>query len=58
MNFFKSVFATVVGIFLFMLLSFFLLIGLGAVLGSGEDKVKLKDNSVKVLSCAWVMARW
>lgn len=46
MNFFKSVFATVVGIFLFILLSLFLLIGLGAAFGSGEDKVKLKDNSV------------
>ena len=52
MNFFKNVFATVVGIFLFMLLSFFLLIGLGALLGSGEDKVKLKDNSVIQLDLA------
>lgn len=46
MNFFKSVFATVVGIFLFMLLGFFLLIGFGALLGSGDDQVKVKDNSV------------
>lgn len=52
MNFFKSVFATVVGIFLFMLLSFFLLIGLGALLGSGEDEVKVKDNSVIQLDLA------
>ena len=52
MNFFKNVFATVVGIFLFMLLSFFLLIGLGVLLGSGEDKVKLKDNSVIQLDLA------
>lgn len=52
MNFFKSVFATVVGIFLFMLLSFFLLIGLGALLGSGEDKVEVKDNSVIELDLA------
>lgn len=52
MNFFKSVFATVVGIFLFMLLSFFLLIGFAAILGSGEDKVKVKDNSVIELDLA------
>ena len=52
MNFFKSVFATVVGIFLFMLLSFFLLIGLGALLGSGDDKVKVKNNSVIELDLA------
>lgn len=52
MIFFKNVFATVVGIFLFMLLSFFLLIGLGALLGSSEEKVKLKDNSVIQLDLA------
>lgn len=52
MNFFKSVFATVVGIFLFMLLSFFLLIGLGALLGSGDNEVKVKDNSVIQLDLA------
>jgi protease-4 len=46
MNFFKNVFATIVGIFLFVLLSFFFLIGLGALIGSGEDEVKVKDNSV------------
>ena len=46
MNFFKNVFATVVGIFLFIVLSFFLLIGFGALLGGDGDKVKVKDNSV------------
>lgn len=35
-----------------MLLSFFLLIGLGALLGSGEDEVKVKDNSVIQLDLA------
>lgn len=35
-----------------MLLSFFLLIGLGALLGSGEDKVEVKDNSVIELDLA------
>jgi protease IV len=52
MNFFKSVFATVVGIFLFMLLSLFLLIGFAAIIGSGDDKVKIKDNSVIELDLA------
>ena len=46
MSFFKNVFATIVGLFLFVLLSFFFLIGLGALIGSGEDEVKVKDNSV------------
>lgn len=46
MNFFKSVFATVVGIFLFIILSFFLLIGISALFGGDGGKVKVKDNSV------------
>jgi protease-4 len=46
MSFFKNVLATIVGLFLFILLSFFFLIGLGALIGSGEDEVKVKDNSV------------
>jgi protease-4 len=46
MSFFKNVLATIVGLFLFVLLSFFFLIGLGALIGSGEDEVKVKDNSV------------
>lgn len=46
MSFFKNVLATIVGLFLFVLLSIFFLIGLGALVGSGEDEVKVKDNSV------------
>ena len=46
MSFFKNVLATIVGLFLFVLLSFFFLIGLGALIGSGEDEIKVKDNSV------------
>lgn len=46
MNFIKNVFATVVGIFLFCVLSFFILIGIGAALGSGEEEVKIEENSV------------
>lgn len=52
MNFFKSVFATVVGIFLFIVLSFFLLIGISALVGGDGDKVKVKDNSVVQLDLA------
>jgi protease-4 len=46
MNFIKNVFATVVGIFLFCVLSFFILIGIGATFGSSEDEIKINDNSV------------
>jgi len=52
MSFFKNVFATIVGLFLFILLSFFFLIGLGALIGSGDDEVKIKDNSVIQLDLA------
>lgn len=52
MSFFKNVFATIVGLFFFILLSFFFLIGLGALIGSGDDEVKIKDNSVIQLDLA------
>jgi len=52
MSFFKNVFATVVGLFLFILLSFFFLIGIGALVGSDGDEVKVKDNSVILLDLA------
>ena len=52
MSFFKNVFATIVGLFLFILLSFFFLIGLGALISSGDDEVKIKDNSVIQLDLA------
>ena len=52
MNFIKNVFATIVGLFLFVLLSFFFLIGLGAIVGSGEDEIKVKENSVIQLDLA------
>lgn len=52
MNFLKNVFATIVGLFLFVLLSFFFLIGLGALVSSGNDEVKVKDNSVIQLDLA------
>ena len=52
MNFIKNVFATIVGLFLFVLLSFFFLIALGAVVGSGDDEIKVKENSVIQLDLA------
>ncbi len=47
MQFLKNVLSTIVGIFLFCFISFFLLILIGlAIGGSGEDTVKVKENSV------------
>lgn len=45
LNFLKYVLATIVGLFLFIILSFFLAAGIGALFGDG-DKVVLKENSV------------
>ncbi|ODS81748.1 MAG: signal peptide peptidase SppA [Cytophagaceae bacterium SCN 52-12] len=45
LNFLKYVLATLVGLFLFIVLGFFLMAGIGALLGDG-DAVVLKDNSV------------
>lgn len=45
-QFIKYVFATIVGLFIFSLLGFFLFIGLAAALGSSEDKTALESNSV------------
>jgi protease-4 len=52
MSFFKGVFATIIGIFLFVLLSFFFLIGLGALISGGDDEIKVQDNSVIQLDLA------
>lgn len=54
MNFFKNVLATIVGIFLFCVLSFFLLIGIAAAFGS-EDEIKIENNSVIELDLSKVM---
>ncbi len=45
LNFLKYVLATLVGLFLFIILGFFLAAGIGAVMGDGESVV-LKDKSV------------
>jgi protease IV len=49
-QFIKYVFATIVGIFLFTLLAFFLLIGIGAAVGSSDEKTTVADNSILKLS--------
>jgi protease-4 len=46
LQFFKYVFATLVGLFLFFIVSFFLLIGIGSLFSSGDSVVSVKENSV------------
>ena len=47
MNFLKNVLATIVGIFIFLFISFFLLIIVGSILSAGSsNKVTAKSNSV------------
>jgi protease IV len=46
LQFLKYVFATIVGIFLFTILSFFLLIGIGAAMSSSDTKTTVASNSV------------
>ncbi len=47
MNFLKNVLATIVGIFIFLFISFFLLIIVGSILSAGSSsKVTAKSNSV------------
>ncbi|MBD3583880.1 signal peptide peptidase SppA [Flavobacterium selenitireducens] len=48
MKFFGNVMATVVGLFLFFMLSFFMLILFSALFGGDPDVVKVDDNSVLV----------
>jgi protease IV len=50
-QFIKYVFATIIGIFLFTILAFFLMIGIGAaVSSSSEEKTTVKENSVLKLN--------
>lgn len=46
LQFLKYVFATIVGIFLFTILSFFVLIGIGSLMSSSETKTEVASNSV------------
>jgi protease IV len=47
LQFLKYVLATIVGLFLFTIVGFFILIGIGAAVGSsGKDAVSIKDNAV------------
>lgn len=46
LQFLKYVFATIVGIFLFTVLSFILLIGIGSMMSSTDTKTQVESNSV------------
>lgn len=46
LQFLKYVLATVVGLILFTIVSFFILVGIAAAVGSSQDTTALKDNSV------------
>ena len=49
-QFVKYVFATIIGLLLFTIISFLLLIGIGAALGSSDDKTKVEANTVLKLN--------
>lgn len=46
LQFLKYVFATIVGLFLFTIIGFIILAGIGAAVGSSNDATSLKDKSV------------
>ncbi len=46
LQFLKYVFATIVGIFLFTILIFFLLIGIGSAMSSSDTKTTVESNSI------------
>lgn len=49
-QFIKYVFATIIGLFLFSLLGFFLFVGILAAVGSSEDSTPMESNSVLKLN--------
>lgn len=50
LQFFKYVLATIIGLFVFMLLSFFLMIAIGSAFSSSDQTTKVKENSVLKLN--------
>jgi protease-4 len=46
MRFLGNVLATIVGLFIFSVMGFFIILLLGAIFGKGEEKVAVKSNSV------------
>ena len=46
LHFFKYVLATLVGLFLFFVVSFFLLLGIGSLFSGSDSAVSVKENSV------------
>ncbi len=54
MRFISNILSTVLGIFVFIILFFILIIGIGAIAGGGDDTLKVKDNSVLELDLSKV----
>ena len=46
LQFLKYVFATIIGIFLFTILGFIILIGIGSLMSSSDTKTQVESNSV------------
>jgi protease IV len=46
LQFLKYVLATIVGLFVFMIISFFIFFGIAAAIGSSDDKTKVEANSI------------
>src|SRR5690606_35771768 len=50
LQFLKYVLATLVGLFLFMILSFFFMVGIGSMLSRGDSATKVSEKSVLKLN--------
>jgi len=46
MRFLSNVLATIIGLFIFFIISFFILVGIIAIAASSDDKVTIKENTV------------
>ena len=55
MRFLSNVLATIIGLFIFSIIGFFILVGIIAIATSTDDKVTIKDNSVLHLNLDRVM---
>ncbi|MCD8540226.1 MAG: hypothetical protein LRY55_10960 [Leadbetterella sp.] len=50
LQFFKYVLATIIGLFLFVVISFFMMIGIGSMLSSSDSVTTVKEKSVLKLN--------
>ncbi|MFK7079310.1 signal peptide peptidase SppA [Flavobacterium oreochromis] len=50
MNFLKNVLASIIGLFIFCIISFLGIIILGSLVAGGKEKIEIEDNSVLVLN--------